>query len=164
MQPSSFSGIPARRSQNGFTLIEILIVVIILGILATIVIAQFNNVRGNAADVALKDNLHWMRSAIMLYQEEHGSFPTLASFEGQMTEYTDATGNVSTSKDSTYKYGSYMVSVPQLPVGAQSGQAGVTGTTYAAGYGWEYDESTGSLHANCQASEVDQNGTPYNTY
>ncbi len=105
-----------------------------------------------------------MRSAILLYQAEHGSFPTLASFEGEMTEYTDGAGAVSTAKDSTHKYGAYMLNLPQLPVGAQSGQTGVTGTTYATGYGWQYDQSTGSLHANCQDSEVDANGTKYNTY
>ena len=159
LKPSS-----VRRSRKAFTLVEILIVVIILGILASIVLAQFTNVRGNASDTALKDNLRWMRSAILLYQAEHGMFPTLASFEGQMTSYTDLQGNTTSSKDTTHKFGSYMLSLPQLPVGAQKGQTAVTGTTYATNYGWQYDETTGTIRANCQDTEVDTDGKAYNTY
>jgi prepilin-type N-terminal cleavage/methylation domain-containing protein len=138
------------RNVRGFTLVEILIVVIILGILATIVVAQFTNVRGGTADTALKDNLRWMRSAIQLYQVEHGRLPTLASFEAQMIGYSDIYGNVGTTKDTTYKFGSYMLSLPPLPSGVQAGQRGVTGPSYTVGFGWQYDEATGTLLPNCQ--------------
>jgi len=153
-----------RKSNKGFTLVEILIVVIILGILASLVVAQFTNMRGNTSDTALKDNLRWMRSAVFLYQAEHGALPSLASFEGQMTQYTDMTGNVSATKDATYKLGSYMYSVPELPVGTQKGKTAVTGTTYAAGYGWRYDATNGTVFPNCTDSELDSNGVAYNTY
>jgi general secretion pathway protein G len=155
----------SRNRARGFTLVEILIVVIILGILATVVVAQFANVRGGTSDTALKDNLRWMRSAIQLYQVEHGRLPTLASFEAQMTGYSNILGQISSSKDSTnYKFGSYMLSLPVLPVGAQAGQKAVTGPTYAAGYGWQYDETSGALHPNCQNTEVDGQGVSYLTY
>jgi len=153
-----------RNRAQGFTLVEILIVVIILGILASIVVAQFTNVRGTTSDTALKDNLRWMRSAVLLYQAEHGALPTLATFEGQMTQYTDLNGNVNASKNATYKFGSYMLSLPPLPVGLQKGQTAVTGTSYANGYGWQYDQVNGTVHANCQNSELDPDGVAYNTY
>ena len=108
-----------KNVRRGFTLVEILIVVIILGILASIVVAQFSSVRGGTADTALKDNLRWMRSAIQLYQVEHGRLPTLANFEAQMTGYTDMNGIVGATKNTTYKFGSYMLSLPPLPVGLQ---------------------------------------------
>jgi general secretion pathway protein G len=152
------------RKVRGFTLIEILIVVIILGILASIVVAQFANVRGSTSGVALKDNLRWMRSAILLYQTEHGSYPDLANFQGQMTQFTDQAGNVVATKDATHKYGSYMYSLPGLPVGAQQGQSAVTGPTFATGYGWQYDETTGQIHANTENTELDSDGVAYNTY
>ena len=153
-----------RNRATGFTLIEILIVVIILCLLASIVVAQFTNVTGSTSDTSLKDDLRWMRSAVLLYQAEHGAFPSLASFEGQMTAYTDLNGNVSATKDATYKFGSYMLSLPMLPVGVQKGKTAVTGTSYANGFGWQYDQTTGAIHANCQNSEVDPNGVAYNTY
>ncbi|HEX8525331.1 MAG TPA: prepilin-type N-terminal cleavage/methylation domain-containing protein [Tepidisphaeraceae bacterium] len=161
---STLNSRAARRSNKGFTLVEILIVVIILGILASIVVAQFTNVRGSTSDTALKDNLRWMRSAILLYQAEHGSFPTLANFQGQMTSFTDLQGSVSATRDATHKYGSYMLSLPPLPIGVQKGQSAVTGTTYAANYGWQYDETSGTIRPNCQDSETDADGTAYNTY
>src|SRR5207253_5895735 len=131
------------QRRGGFTLVEILIVVVILGILAAIVVPQFANARGSTSDTALKDNLRWMRSAILLYQAEHGGFPTLASFEGQMTQYTDLAGNVSAAKTGGYKYGAYMLSMPPLPIGVEQGNIHVTGTSYAAGFGWQYDEANG---------------------
>jgi general secretion pathway protein G len=164
MKPSILSSRHARRSYKAFTLVEILIVVIILGILASIVVAQFTNVRGSTSDTALKDNLRWMRSAVLLYQAEHGTFPTVASFEGQMTGFSSLTGAVNATKDATYKFGSYMLSMPQLPVGAEKGNTTVTGATYAAGFGWQYDEANGTLRANCQDTETDANGVAYNTY
>jgi len=156
---------PMSRSVRGFTLVEILIVVIILGILASVVVAQFANVRAGTSDSALKDDLRWMRSAIQLYQVEHGRLPTLASFEAQMTGYTNILGATSSTKDATnYKFGSYMLSIPPLPVGTQSGKRGVTGPTYAAGFGWQYDEATGGLMPNCVSTELDATGVAYTTY
>ncbi len=164
MKPSILSTRHARRSYKAFTLVEILIVVIILGILASIVVAQFTNVRASTSDTALKDNLRWMRSAVLLYQAEHGSFPTLASFDGQMTGFTTLNGAVGAAKDTTYKYGAYMLSVPQLPVGVERGKTTVTGYTYAAGFGWQYDEANGTVRSNCADTETDASGVAYNTY
>src|SRR5437868_934720 len=144
---------PTRKAR-GFTLVEILIVVIILGILASTVVAQFTNVRGSTSAVALKDNLRWMRSAILLYETEHGSYPVLATFQGQMTQFTDLAGNVVATKDTTHKFGSYMYALPPLPVGGQAGQSAVTDTTYASGFGWQYDEATGLIHSNTTNTEV----------
>ena len=81
-----------------------------------------------------------------------------------MTQFTDKLGNVSATKDDTYKYGSYMYALPELPVGTQKGQTAVTGTTYAAGYGWRYDQDNGTIMPNCTDSELDANGVAYNTY
>jgi general secretion pathway protein G len=165
MKPSILSTRHERRPYQAFTLVEILIVVIILGILASIVVAQFTNVRGSTSDTALKDNLRWMRSAVLLYQAEHGSLPTLASFEGQMTGYTNLSGTANATKDATnYKFGAYMLALPQVPVGPDKGSTGVTGPTYAAGFGWQYDQSTGAVRPNCPDAETDANGVAYNTY
>jgi general secretion pathway protein G len=165
MKSSTLSTRHARRSYKAFTLVEILIVVIILGILASIVVAQFANVRGSTSDTALKDNLRWMRSAVLLYQAEHGGFPTLASFDGQMTGYTNLGGAIGAAKDpTTYKFGAYMLSLPALPVGAEKGKTAVTGYTFATGFGWQYDEANGTVRPNCEDTELDANGVAYNTY
>ncbi len=64
----------------------------------------------------------------------------------------------------TYRFGPYMLSVPPLPVGANRGNATVTGPTYSTGFGWQYDSTSGDFHANCTDTEVDAQGNVYHTF
>ena len=59
------------RKTRGFTLVEILIVVIILGILAAIVIPQFTNASQDARKNSLTSQLQTMRSQVELYKLQH---------------------------------------------------------------------------------------------
>ena len=60
-----------RKNNKGFTLVEILIVVIILGILAAIVIPQFTNASTDARKNSLSSQLQTMRSQFELYKLQH---------------------------------------------------------------------------------------------
>src|SRR5687767_15385267 len=60
-----------RTNKSGFTLVEILIVVIILGILAAIVIPQFTNASQDARRSSLASQLQTLRSQIELYKLQH---------------------------------------------------------------------------------------------
>src|SRR5437763_7284274 len=60
------------RKVSAFTLIEILIVVVILGILAAIVIPRFANASKDAKRAALSSQLNSVRAQIQLYIIEHG--------------------------------------------------------------------------------------------
>src|SRR5258705_12438425 len=60
------------RKNSAFTLIEILIVVIILGILAAIIIPRFANASKDAKRAALSSQLSSVRAQIQLYIIEHG--------------------------------------------------------------------------------------------
>jgi general secretion pathway protein G len=120
-----------RKGNKGFTLIEILIVVIILGILAAIVIPQFTNASRDAKQSALVTMVQSMRSQIALFKLQHNDFlpgaaPLVgnggafnsATFWSQMTEYTSVTGTfvVGGPKDATYAHGPYMQSIPKNPL------------------------------------------------
>jgi general secretion pathway protein G len=109
--------------QSGFTLIEMLIVVIVLGILAAIVIPQIAVSTEDAKLNTLRTNLNTTRSAVELYYFQHNSiYPagvlpgtkpvdvtTLPeTFVAQLARYTDVDGNISNTKDATYKYGPYV--------------------------------------------------------
>src|SRR3954447_24016768 len=59
------------RRRRAFTLIEILIVVVILGILATIVLPQFSNASNTARESALKDDLRYLRTQVAVYKAQH---------------------------------------------------------------------------------------------
>ena len=72
---------PAAR--RGFTLIEILIVVIILGILAAIVIPQFSSASGDARKASLQSTAQTLRSQIALYKLQHNDkLPDLTANSG----------------------------------------------------------------------------------
>ena len=73
-----------RAIRKGFTLIEILIVVVILGILAAIVIPQFTNASQEAAESSVKSQLQAVRSQVELFRvRNNGNLP--AGFGDLMT-------------------------------------------------------------------------------
>ncbi|MHC4092809.1 MAG: prepilin-type N-terminal cleavage/methylation domain-containing protein, partial [Planctomycetota bacterium] len=107
-----------RRHHAGraFTLVEVLIVVIVLGILAAIVIPQFSEASTDAKMSALTTNLATIRGQIQLYKLQHNdTFPTFASFVNQMTQYTDISGDAQATKDATHTLGPYLLSIPNNP-------------------------------------------------
>jgi len=158
------------RRKRGFSLLELVIVVVILGIIAAIAIPRMSRGTAGAADSALESDLAILRNAIDLFAAEHGgNHPTAAKFVEQLTQYTDdkhTTDPVAT-KDTDHIYGPYLREIPTLPVGANKGKTTITTTApgaSAADAGWYYDASTGNVKANCANSETDDAGTAYNAY
>ncbi len=122
MKPQGFNRIQTR---SGFTLIEILIVVMVLGILAMAIIPQISVSTKDARESTLSTNLLGLRNAVELYYHQHnntypgarksdGSAAVASAAEGaaaflaQLTQYSDATGKVSVTKDDTFKFGPYL--------------------------------------------------------
>ena len=129
------------KKQAGFTLIEMLIVIIILGILAMIIIPQISVSTGDAKVNTLRTNLSTVRSAIELYYHQHdatypgavktdgtgvatvaGDLP--AAFIDQLTKYSELNGKA--AGDSTTLtapiYGPYlkMLALPENPFNAST--------------------------------------------
>ena len=157
----------ARKNRSGFSLIELVIVVVIIAIIGAIAIPKMSRGAAGANDSALIQDLSVMRSAVDLYQTEHGgTFPstTPATFVSQLTTYTDSSGGTNSTKDATHIYGPYLKTIPTLPVGTNKGLNTVTATGPAGTgtFAWYYDGT--SVYANDPATDVDVKGTAYNTY
>ena len=83
-----------RHTKRAFTLIEILIVVVILGILAAIVIPQFTSASQDAQDSPVQSQLQTVRGQIELYgiQNPAGTYPVLNAANGWDDMVDGATG------------------------------------------------------------------------
>ncbi len=71
-------------AQRGFTLVELLIVVIILAILAAIIIPQFTAATDDATRSAYDTNVANIRSAVDLYRQQHGEYPGAVAIAAQV--------------------------------------------------------------------------------
>jgi general secretion pathway protein G len=159
-----------KRGSKGFTLVEILIVVIILGILAAIVIPQFTQASSEARLSNLKTNLQTIRSQLLLYKTQHNEAYPATSFSSQMTTYSDISGGTATSPDSTHSFGPYLQAVPLNPISNSNVSntirmvtgAGTTFSAPAADAGWYFNSTTGEFRADLKDTWVTSDGTKYN--
>jgi general secretion pathway protein G len=152
---------PARNQAlvRGFTLVEILIVVVILGILAAIVVPQFSNASQSAKSSSTTSLLQSIRSQFEMFQVQHnGNYPTL---DGTWAIMVNKSGSADTGPGagtaSSLIYGPYLQQAPRNPFVATAVNTAVNsswnGTALPATsaksetYGWYYQASTGRIAA-----------------
>ncbi len=135
------------RKPNGFTMVELLVVVVILGILAAVVLPQFSDASPDTRVSSLTTNLLTLRGQLELYRLQHrGKYPRLGSFAAQMTAGTDVDGSPGTD------FGPYLQRIPNNPFVVPNPPAvqGNDVTADPAGpiRAWYYNELTGEFKAN----------------
>lgn len=146
------------QQRRAFSLIELVVVIVILGIIATIALPRIGRTATGAAESGLRQDLAIMRSAIETFRAEHqGNPPALSDLPDALTETTDLSG----SPDPTGIYGPYLSSIPPLKIGDEAGNNTIDGSA-GSGVAWVYDETTGEIFAN--ASGTDANGVDYVDY
>ncbi len=136
-----------RTKKSAFTLVEILIVVVILGILAAIVVPQFTDASEQAKEASVRSDLQTIRSQVELYKAQHtaGALPGAAAGTSFVEAMTGTTGADGLKAGSTY--GPYMRAIPTNPyndlaVVALDGTPAVETTA-----GWNFNSTTGDFQA-----------------
>ena len=143
---------PTRKAR-GFTLVEILIVVIILGILAAIVIPQFTNASQDARESALLSQLQTLRSQIELYKLQHkDKLPDLVTNWNPLIA-TSTYGNPAQT------FGPYMQSTPTNSLTGGSVVKNGTGAAPVASCDFIYDYNAGNGTGNIWATTNTAAGT-----
>jgi len=158
-----------KQNIKGFSLVELVIVVVIIGVIAAIAVPRISRGARGASESAIRADLAALRAAVDLYAAEHnGIFPTTASFEAQLTTFTDSLGGTAVAKDATHKYGPYLRTLPGLPIAGVGVTGGAQGDSAvaaadAASIGWIYNEVIGEVTANT-GTATDEAGVLYTDY
>ena len=165
--------------KKGFSLVEIILVVTLLGILAAIVVPSFQDHTTNAKESSVKSNLKTIRSQLEIYKLHHGGLPPgyvnaaeapITTLVLQLTATSSVTGAVSASKipADPYLYGPYLKKIPENPYNGLNTITYVSGgTEFSAAAdgtssGWLYKKETGEFKVNWTGN--DKGGIPFYNY
>lgn len=102
------------RMQAGFTLIEILVVVVILGILAALVVPRIMQRPDEARIIAATNDIRAINSALKLYRLDNGVYPSTDQGLLALVQ-TPETGNIPRN----WKSGGYLDRLPRDPWGME---------------------------------------------
>ena len=167
------------RKARAFTLVEILIVVVLLGVLAAIVIPAMA-VSGNAAKgSALATDLSLLRRFMLVYKSHHMEIPpgypdgdktaapTNDAFKNQALLSSNASGQTAAVGTAGYKYGPYLSKIPANPFnGLDTVQMIANADSFPetpdGKYGWICKPATGEIRAGNK--ESDESGKEYYDY
>lgn len=126
---------------SGFTLIDILVVVIILGILATVIISQFGSASKDAKLASLRYTVNVVQEQLEIYRFQTNSRPSVDNFWLQLSDRQVVDGkNVG----------------PWIMMAAVNPFSGGTtvGASSASGFAWAYDLENNRFYGNAAGTWI----------
>jgi len=163
----------------GFTLVEILIVVVLLGILAAVVLPAVSNGAIAARRAALMQDLQLLRRVVLIYETQHlevapgyangdtSAAPTEAVFVDQATLASRESGQTAAPGTAGFNRGPYLLRIPTNPLNnLNTVQMLGDGEGFPAegddSHGWMYKAAAGEIRADSPGT--DSEGLSYCEY
>jgi prepilin-type N-terminal cleavage/methylation domain-containing protein len=134
-----------KNRSKGFTIVELLIVIVVIAILATLVIVTFTGIQQKARDSQRQTDINAVDSHLEAYYAQHGNYPTFA-------QLTDATWRATNMKGLD----------AEALVGPK-GNALSNSTSTGDAYGYVATESGNSNNA-CSSANVNTDDTGCDTF
>ena len=135
--------------RRGLTMIELAVVIMILGIFATIAVPKFMRTAASAQDNVVRSNLATVRNAIELYTADHdGTLPgqgATPNLPADLADYLRGDFPVSPPKEN--RAVAYVTEEIQQPFGPE---------------GWMYSQATGQFIVNSSGELMSEPGVYYN--
>jgi len=167
------------KTAKAFTLVEVLIVTVLLGVLAAIVIPTVSNSTTSAKGSAVATDLQLLRRFIMVYKAHHlevapgypdgdtTAAPTEDAFVAQATLSSNANGQTAAVGTAGYERGPYMQRIPINPFNGESTiEILGNGEDFPAdadnSHGWIYKADTAEIRAD--STGTDSGGKRYYDY
>jgi len=164
---------------RAFTLVEILVVVVLLGILAAVVIPSAAKSTTPAKDSALASDLQLLRRFILIYKSQHlevgpgypdgdtTQAPTEQAFIDQATMASNANGQTAPAGTAGFNRGPYISKIPVNPFnGKNTVEMLADGQAFPAdaddSHGWIYKAATSEIRADNTGTNL--NGKRYYDY
>jgi len=131
------------KSKSGFTIVELLIVIVVIGILAAITIVAYNGIQQRGRDAQRRSDFVALEKALRLYRVDNSGFPRCAS-SGAFNAGVDGSATCLVSAISAQLVPKYMNSLPQDPTNSGS---------YQYRYGVGFSKASNSCTTNNSPSQ-----------
>ena len=123
------------KKYQGFTIVELLIVIVVIAILAAISIVAYNGIQQRARDAQRKNDIATITKAMELYYTDNGSYPPTSCTLGAGCKINSGwatTADASWATFETYLVPKYLSKLPKDPQASTDTPAGISG-------GYNYD-------------------------
>jgi prepilin-type N-terminal cleavage/methylation domain-containing protein len=156
---------------KAFTLVEILIVVVLLGVVATVIVPTIGRSSTTAKESVLLVDLNLLRRFIPVYTGQHleippgypagdrSASPTGQAFFEQATLSSDRQGRTAARGTPGFPFGPYLSNIPPNPFNRRTTVEMVEGgasfpETADDSHGWIYKPVSGEIRADCKGADV----------
>jgi len=139
-----------NRRRKGFTLIEMLIVIVVIAILALIVIPRLLGAGRKAKEATLRGNLHQIRNAIQQFEADCGDYP--ADKADLMTQPAAGNGGTGIALDVVGWQGPYL----------RTADSNLPKDPFTDDFDWSYTPATGHIQSASTLTAI--NGENYSAW